>query len=61
MAETILHDYHEQLPGGVTLVPGAGGIFEVSLDGQSLFSKERENRFPKKGEVEEKLEAALSG
>jgi selenoprotein W-related protein len=39
----------------VTLVPGSGGIFEVTLGERNLFSKERMARFPETGEVEEKL------
>jgi len=59
LAETILHDHYQQLPGGVTLEPGTGGIFEVFLNGAPLFSKETQGRFPNKGEVEGTLEAAL--
>ncbi len=39
----------------MTLVPGSGGIFEVTLGQRNLFSKERMTRFPEPGEVEEKL------
>jgi predicted Rdx family selenoprotein len=58
LAESILHDYYQQLPGGVTLLPGSGGVFEVTLlDGgkRTLFSKEVVGRFPEDGEVEGKL------
>lgn len=55
----MLHDYAKQLPGGVTLVPGSGGIFEVTLGERTLFSKEQEDRFPNENEVEDALEAAL--
>ncbi len=60
MAENILHDYHEQIPGGVTLIPSSGGIFDVSLNGDTLFSKKETGRFPNENEVEEKLEGVLS-
>jgi selenoprotein W-related protein len=33
------------------LEPGSGGVFEVSLDGQPIFSKEGSDRFPEKGEI----------
>lgn len=59
MAESILHDYADHLPGGVTLVPGSGGVFEVTLDGNVLFSKAQTGRFPNPNEIEEKLEALL--
>ncbi len=60
MAENILHDYEEQLPGGVTLLPSSGSIFEVSLNGKNLFSKKRLDRFPNDEEVEGLLEKALA-
>ena len=41
------------------MVRGRGGIFEVTLDNESLFSKRRSGRFPRQGEVEEILAARL--
>jgi len=35
----------------VELVPGGSGIFEVSADGTSLFSKKQSVRFPKEDEI----------
>jgi selenoprotein W-related protein len=60
LAENVLHDYYEQLPGGVVLTPGSGGIFEVELNGNLIFSKEETGRFPQENEVEEMLEGLLS-
>ena len=34
------------------LVPGAGGVFEVTVDGTKLFSKKALERFPEDGEIE---------
>ncbi len=34
------------------LVDGSGGVFEVALDGRSVFSKKELGRFPDNGEVE---------
>lgn len=39
------------LLAGVTLIPSSGGIFEVRVDGQVVFSKDEAGRFPEKGEV----------
>jgi selT/selW/selH-like putative selenoprotein len=33
------------------LIPGEKGIFEVSVDGKSLFSKKRSVRFPRADEI----------
>ena len=55
----MLHDYYEQLPGGVEIIPGSGGIFEVELNGSLIFSKEETGRFPQDNEIETKLEELL--
>ncbi len=41
------------------LVKGKGGVFEVVLENEVLFSKQREGRFPQPGEVEEAIELRL--
>jgi selenoprotein W-related protein len=47
----------------VELVSGSSGRFEITLDGDLLFSKKQAGRFPKPGEVarlfEQKLGPAL--
>jgi selenoprotein W-related protein len=55
----VLHDHHKELPGGVTLVPGSGGVFEISLGGQPVFSKKEQGRFPEPEEVLGRLEEML--
>lgn len=37
------------------LVRGSGGIFVVSLENETLFSKKEEGRFPTESEIVEKL------
>jgi selT/selW/selH-like putative selenoprotein len=41
------------------LIKGSGGVFDVTLDGQLLFSKKKIGRFPFPGEVEEQVQARL--
>jgi selT/selW/selH-like putative selenoprotein len=41
------------------LVRGSGGVFEVALDNQVIFSKQKLGRFPEPGEVEEALSAMV--
>jgi selT/selW/selH-like putative selenoprotein len=43
----------------VELRSGNRGRFEVSLDGEVIFSKAATNRFPKRGEVEGLFEERL--
>ena len=40
----------------VNLVPGSGGIFNVIVDGDVIFSKFKTGRFPKPGEVARELQ-----
>ena len=39
------------------IVRGSGGIFVVSVDGKTIFSKREEGRFPSEREIVEKLRA----
>jgi len=41
-------------------VRGNGGVFEVTVEGELLFSKRATGRFPEEGEVAARIEA-LSG
>jgi selenoprotein W-related protein len=45
--------------GGVTLVPGRGGVFDVRLDGEVLFSNREAGRFPEPREVKDAVRAKL--
>ena len=38
------------------LTPGSGGIFDVKLNGETVFSKHEVGRFPKGGEISDLLE-----
>jgi selenoprotein W-related protein len=53
-AQELLVTFEEEL-GGVTLVPGTGGIFEVRLDGEVLWSRKAEGRFPELRELKQRL------
>lgn len=41
------------------LIKGAGGVFDVTFDGQLLFSKKQTGRFPLPGEVEGQIQSRL--
>jgi len=36
----------------IELVPSSGGVFEVSLDGKLLYSKQKTGRFPDQKEID---------
>lgn len=48
--EEILGEYGYEV-GALTLIPGSGGVFEVKVDDQLVFSKEKTDRFPNPGEL----------
>lgn len=50
MAQELLSTFEGQL-GEVALVPGAGGIFEVSLDGELIASNREHKAMPEPGQV----------
>lgn len=45
MASELLSTFSLEL-GAVTLVPGTGGIFEISLDGELIWERKRDGGFP---------------
>lgn len=59
LAEHLLHDFHKELPGGITLIPSSGGVFEITLGDELIFSKKKLERFPEENEVEATLAPAL--
>jgi selenoprotein W-related protein len=50
LAQELLVTFEERL-SEVALVPGERGVFEVLLDGDSLFSRRTEGRFPEPKEL----------
>ena len=45
MAQEVLSTFSVEM-GAVTLVPGTGGIFEISLDGELIWERKRDGGFP---------------
>ena len=41
--------------GEVAIVPGSGGVFEVRLDGETIFSRAAEGRFPESKELKQAI------
>lgn len=52
MAQELLTTFETEL-AEVALVPGTGGIFEVRLDGETLFSRKVQGRFPESKELKQ--------
>lgn len=52
LAQELLMTFESDI-GRVSLVPGSGGIFEVRLDGDALFSRKQAGRFPESKELKQ--------
>ena len=54
LAQELLTTFEEEI-GGVTLKPGAGGIFEVRCGSALLWSRKQEGRFPEAKELKQRV------
>ncbi len=55
MAQELLATFEEEL-GGVTLIPNSeGGVFEVRVNGEQIFSREQAGRFPDIKELKQRV------
>lgn len=52
MAQELLTTFESDI-ARLTLVPGTGGIFEVRLNGEVIFSRKAAGRFPESKELKQ--------
>lgn len=52
MAQELLTTFSDEL-GEVALVPGTGGIFEVRVDGETVWSRKQQSRLPEIKELKQ--------
>lgn len=52
MAQELLTTFESEL-GEVALQPGTGGVFDVRLDGELVWSRKEEGRFPESKELKQ--------
>ncbi len=45
MAQELLSTFGAEL-GSVTLVPGTGGVFEIAVDGETVWERKKDGGFP---------------
>ena len=53
-AQELLVTFEDE-PGGVTLIPGTGGVFDVTVDGTLVWSRKVEGRFPELKELKQRV------
>lgn len=54
MAQELLVTFEDEL-GGITLIPGRGGVFTVRSGGETIWSRRDEGRFPEMKELKQQL------
>ena len=54
MAQELLSTFEEEL-AGVTLRSGTGGVFNISIDGEMVWSRAGEGRFPDIVELKQRV------
>ena len=59
MAQELLSTFEAEL-GEVALVPGTGGVFDVRLDGELVYSRKAEGRFPESKELKQLVRDRVS-
>jgi len=59
MAQELLTTFEADI-GEVALVPGAGGVFEVRVDGARLWSRHERGRFPDIKELKQLVRDAVA-
>ncbi|RDV16325.1 SelT/SelW/SelH family protein [Pontibacter diazotrophicus] len=52
MAQELLTTFETEL-GEVALVPGTGGVFDVHLNGELIYSRKEQGRFPESKELKQ--------
>jgi selenoprotein W-related protein len=58
LAAEVLNRYATKI-GEFTLIPSSGGVFELTFNGELLFSKKELGRFPEEGEILRLLEGRI--
>lgn len=59
MAQELLTTFQDEI-GEVALIPGTGGIYEVRVDGELIWSRKYEGRFPDLKELKQRLRDVIA-
>jgi selenoprotein W-related protein len=57
LAEEMLHDFPGSL-GSVTLIPSSGGVYEIKLDDQLIYSRKATGEFPDPEQIKQHVGSA---
>lgn len=59
LAQELLTTFEAEL-GEVALIPGSGGIFEIRVEDQLIWSRRSEGRFPEAKEIKQRVRDAIA-
>lgn len=59
LAQELLTTFEAEL-GEVALIPGSGGIFEIRVEDQLIWSHRSEGRFPEAKEIKQRVRDAIA-
>ena len=59
VAQELLTTFQSEL-GEVALLPGTGGVFEIRLDGATIWSRGGEGRFPEPKELKQRVRDVIA-
>ena len=59
LAQELLFTFGDEL-GEVALIPGSGGIFEVRLNGEAIWNKKQQGRFPEPKDVKQLIRDCIA-
>ena len=59
LAQELLTTFEADL-NAVSLMPGTGGVFEVRLNGATIFSRKAEGRFPESKELKQLIRDTIA-
>jgi selenoprotein W-related protein len=58
-AQELLTTFQDEI-GEVALIPGTGGVFEVRVDGATVWSRRGEGRFPELAELKQRVRDVIA-
>lgn len=59
LVNNILGEHKDKIRS-LSIIPSSGGVFEITLDDQLIFSKKELGRFPEVNEVENSIKEKIS-
>jgi len=59
LAQELLTTFEQEI-GEVALIPGSGGVFDIRVQGETMWSREQRGRFPEAKELKQLIRDAVA-